>query len=408
MKILVYGLNFSPELTGIGKYTGEMTAWLAARGHEVRVITAPPYYPNWRVGSGHRAYRYSREEIARATVIRCPLWVPRRPGGVTRLLHLASFMLSSLPVMLAHVLWRPDVVWVVAPSLFSGPVAWLVARACRAKVWLHIQDYEIDAAFGLGILKGQLLRRSFTSLERYVMQRFDVVSTISNRMVERARSKGVSPTKTVLFPNWVDVSALASKDNGVQLRRDLQIADDAIVALYSGNMGAKQGLDVLAQAARLLQTESKIVFVFCGNGVGRKELEAACAGSSNVRFLPLQPSERLGDLLAMADIHLLPQRRDAADLMMPSKLTGMFASGRPVVATAGSDTEIGRVVEGRGLVSPPESPGAFVEAIRTLAGDADLRASLGLAARRFSEENLAHEMVLSRFHSQLVNLASRC
>jgi colanic acid biosynthesis glycosyl transferase WcaI len=127
-----------------------------------------------------------------------------------------------------------------------------------------------------------------------------------------------------------------------------------------------------------------------------------------VRFLPLQPSERLGDLLAMADIHLLPQRRDAADLMMPSKLTGMFASGRPVVATAGSDTEIGRVVEGRGLVSPPESPGAFVEAIRTLAGDADLRASLGLAARRFSEENLAHEMVLSRFHSQLVNLASRC
>lgn len=407
MKILVYGLNFAPELTGIGKYTSEMAAWLAGQGHEVRAVTAPPYYPDWRIGKGYGATHYQRETLGNVTVLRCPLWVPSSPSGAKRLLHLASFAVSSLPVIIRQVFWCPDVVWVAAPALFCAPGGWLTARLCGAKAWLHIQDYEIDAAFELGMLRGNFLRRFVTAAERYLLKRFDVVSTISVRMVERARTKGVSEVKAVLFPNWVDFAAFAPRDDGQRFRKDLQIPSDSIVALYSGNMGAKQGLVLVAAAARELCGKSDITFVFCGNGVGRSELETACAGLSNVRFLALQPAKRLGDLLAMADIHMLPQRADAEDLVMPSKLTGMLASGRPVVATAGADTEIGRVVEGRGIVTAPGSPGAFVDAILTLAGDADLRARLGLAARRFAEENLAIERVLTRFQSQLVDLARR-
>ena len=134
MKILLYGINFAPELTGIGKYTGEMAAWLAAQGHQVRVVTAPPYYPDWAVGAGYSARTWRRERWQGVDVWRCPLWVPPRPGGAKRLVHLASFALSSLPVMLRQLLWRPEVVWVVEPPLFCAPTAWAVAQIGRAHV----------------------------------------------------------------------------------------------------------------------------------------------------------------------------------------------------------------------------------------------------------------------------------
>ncbi len=120
MKILMYCLNYAPELTGIGKYTCEQAEWLAARGHEVRVVTAPPYYPAWRVGEGYRAWQYSRERRRWVEVYRAPLWVPRKPTGVTRLLHLASFAVSSLPSLMAQLRWRPDALFVVEPPLMCA------------------------------------------------------------------------------------------------------------------------------------------------------------------------------------------------------------------------------------------------------------------------------------------------
>jgi len=423
MKIVIKSLNFSPELTGIGKYSGEMSRWLAARGHEVRVVTAPPYYPEWKISEGYSAWSYQHESewIATATspprsdgrcgegslfVYRCPLWVPDRPSGLKRLIHLATFAVFSLPAMLRQVFWRPDVVWVVAPAFFSAPGAWLTARLCGAPVWLHVQDYEVDAAFDLGLLKGAWLKKLVLGVERWLFQRFDVVSTISHRMLDRARAKGVAPGKTLLFPNWVDISAIKPEQLGTAYRAELGIPAGRMVALYSGNMGGKQGLDILADAARLLVDDERLFFVFCGNGAGRPELEALSRNLPNVRFLDLQPLERLGELLTFADIHLLPQRADAADLVMPSKLTGILASGRPVVATAHEGTEVARVVERRGLVVPPEEPQAFADAIASLAGDAELRTHLGAEARRYAEENLDKDAVLRRFEADLLRLVA--
>lgn len=414
MRILIYGLNFSPELTGIGKYTGEMATWLAARGHQVRVVTAPPYYPQWHVAEGYTNW-WGREDdkhssgIGRAVpgyliVYRCPLWVPAKVSGLKRLVHLASFAISSVPVLVRQLFWRPDVVWVVAPAFFCAPGAWLMSRLCGAKCWLHIQDYEVDAAFDLGLLKGQRLRRLVTAVEGWLLRRFDVVSTISHRMLERAVSKGVARGKTVLFPNWADIFAVSPDGDKGTYRTELGIDNDTAVALYSGNMGAKQGLEILAQAAAQLQHEAELVFVFCGNGVGRAELVARCAGLPNVHFLDLQPLEKLGALLTTADIHLLPQRADAADLVMPSKLTGMLASGRPVVATAHEGTEVARVVAGCGVVVPPEDPQAFANAIAGLAADLGERARLGRAARIYAEKHLARDAVLALFEQQLITL----
>ncbi|MGQ0699664.1 MAG: glycosyltransferase WbuB [Panacagrimonas sp.] len=400
-RILIYATNFSPELTGIGKYTGEMATWLSDEGYDVRVICAPPYYPQWKVQKPYRAWRYQRETLNGAQVFRTPLWVPGKPTGLKRVLHLLSFVLFSIPVLIAQLRWKPQVVWLVEPTLFVAPAALMFARATGAKTWLHIQDFEIDAAFELGLLKGERPRRWADAFERWVMNRCDRVSTISSRMFERARAKGVALSKLVSFPNWVDIDAIQPLKAASPFRTQLGIDQDATVALYSGNMGAKQGLEVLAETARLLSGDSSVQFVFCGGGSGRKLLMEQCEGLTNVRFMDLQPMEWLGDLLGMADIHLLPQRADAADLVMPSKLTGMLASGRPVIAAASPGTEIARVLNGCGIVVPPERADILAEAVLKLAGQPEQRVALGLAARAYAELELNRDSILTRFDGHL-------
>lgn len=408
MKILIYGINFAPELTGIGKYSGEMAAWLADAGHDVRVLTAPPHYPDWKVWPGYSSFGYRHESLGKVQVVRAPLWVPRRVTGLKRLVHLASFAASSAPALFAQWRWKPDVVWLTEPPLVCAPAALLFGSLRGSATWLHVQDYEVDAAFELGVLKNRRLRRWAEAADRWIMRRFDRVSSISQRMLERARSKGVAGERIVAFPNWVDVEAIRPLSGRSPYRDELGLPDDAVVALYSGNMGGKQGLEFLGEAARELADDPSIQFVFCGNGQGRAELEAQCQGLTNVRFLDLQPVERLGDLLGLADIHLLPQRAGAADLVMPSKLTGMLSSGRPVIATAEPTTELGQVVQQCGAIVPPGQSGRLAQALQALAADKALRQELGLKARRYAEEMLARPAVLGRFEQALIDfLAER-
>ena len=402
MKILLYGINFAPEPTGIGKYSGEMAAWLANAGNEVRVIAAPPYYPAWSVGAGYSAWRGVTERWQGVKVWRAPLWVPARPSGLKRVLHLLSFAVSSLPALARQLAWRPDVIVVVAPALACAPAGWLGARLCGAKAWLHIQDFEVDAAFQMGLLKGRLAEKLAVAGERWLLRRFDRVSTISNRMMDLLRTKRVEADRTVLFRNWVDVSAIQPMRRVSEYRAELGIPEDAVVALYSGSMAGKQGLELLPAAARLLRERMpRLYFVLCGDGVFKPTIERDCAGLENVRLLPLQPSERLGELLGIADIHLLPQHAQAADLVMPSKLTGMLSSGRPVITTAHPGTELAAVVAGCGKVVPPSDLPAFAEALVTLAESVELRAELGAAARAYAETHLARDRVLVDFELAL-------
>ena len=394
MKILVHGINFSPELTGIGKYSGEMAEWLATHGHEVRVVTAPPYYPQWRLEKGFSGWKYRKETLlgprlnsplhAENTgclnVYRCPLWIPEKPSGLKRLLHLASFTLSSFPIMLMQIFWRPEVVVVVEPPLFCAPQAWLVARLSGGKAWLHIQDYEVEASFELGLLKGVALRRLVVAGERWLMRRFDRVSTISESMFNRLAAKGVAHEKSVLFTNWVDAKDIFPLGRSSNYRVELGIGDDKCVALYSGNMGNKQGLESLLEAAKALQAESGLLFVLCGEGAAREQLMKLGGDLHNVRWLPLQPMEKLNELLNLADIHLLPQRADVAELVMPSKLLGMLASGKPILATAHSGTQLAKVISSCGKVVEPGNAQEIAQGLLELLHAPQQRELLGAAA----------------------------
>jgi colanic acid biosynthesis glycosyl transferase WcaI len=396
LKILIYSVNFAPEQTGIGKYSGEMAAWLAEHGYEVRVVCSPPYYPRWEVDPKYRGKLFQRETWRGVSVWRSAIWIPKTLSGVKRILHLFSFAMTSFPLMLYQLVWRPRLVMVVAPAFICAPVALLTARLSGADAWLHMQDFEADIAFQMNLLRGDLLKRVVMRMEGWLLKRFDVVSTISGRMVDRLLHKGVEAKNIRFFPNWVDISSIKTTSNATSYRSMLGIAPETTVVLFSGSLGDKQGLMVVPAAARVLAERKDIVFVICGDGVMKPQLEAACADLPNTRFLPLQPFERLGDLLCMADVHLLPQSSQAQDLVLPSKLSGMLASGRPVIATCHPDTELHAVVANCGLAVAPEDSEALVRAVCTLAGDAALRARLGRAARQYAEAHFERDAVLGR------------
>ena len=417
MRILIYGLNYSPELTGIGKYTGEMSSWLASRGHEVRVITAPPYYPAWSIREDYRNTLYRTENAkcqnpAEPIVYRMPLYVPAKPTGLKRVLHLASFMLGSLPVIARQLFWQPQIVFTVEPTFFCAPIALLTAQATGASSWLHVQDFEVDAAFDLNLLpaKGPIHALAL-GLEKFFTQSFARVSSISGKMVERAVTKGIPASHAILFPNWVDVEAIHPQHYPTpnSFRRELNL-EDKIILLYSGNMGAKQGLELLAPLAQSFEHDPRVHFLFCGDGAFRPQLESLVTNHANVTLLPLQPVERLNDLLNAADIHLLPQRAGAADLVMPSKLTGMLSSGRPIIATADPGTQVAQVVNGQssneacGIVVPAEDHQALHAAVTALLDNPTLCSKLGANARIYAVQHLGKQQVLEQFEQDLQRL----
>ena len=404
MKILLYTANFAPEPTGIGKYSGEMAAWLVPQGHQVRVVAAPPYYPSWKVSKDYTWPLFQRENWQGVDVWRAPLWVPAHPSGLARLLHLLTFVISSLPIMLWQILWRPNIVMTVAPALMCAPTGWLVAKLSGGKAWLHIQDFEVDVAFEMKLLKGKLLERVVRGFERFLLGRFYKVSTIYNRMLDKLKLKGQKEDCLGLFPNWVNVNHVYPLTEPSQYREELNIKPDVKVVLFSGTLGNKQGLMVIPKVAKRLSHRQDVVFIICGDGVIKPQLKKASKALSNVRFMPLKPFDRLGQLLGLADIHLLPQSPEATDLVLPSKLSGMLASGISIIATCKTDTEIASVVTQCGMVVPPEDDAALAIALEQLLDNNETRLRLGLQARAFCEKNLACDTVFGRLQEQFVGI----
>ena len=405
-RLLIVSLNYAPEQTGIGKYVSEMTEWLTARGIQVHVVTAPPYYPAWSIRAGYSGKRYSTESLEGARVYRCPLWVPQNPSGFKRILHLLSFAFSSLPVIFWQaVAWRPHMVFVVEPPLGAAPAAWLAARLCRASSWLHVQDFEVDAAFELGLIRSPTLQRGILALERWLLRRFDHVSSISDSMLSKLQAKGIDEQRIVFFPNWVDTELIRPGASTYRLREELGIPEHVRIALYSGNMGEKQGLEVVIESARLLASDPEILFLLCGDGVARRRVEGLASRLPNVRILPLQPLARLNELLNLADVHLLPQRASAEALVLPSKLTAIMASGRPVIATASLGSDVARAAGCGGIVVQPGDADALAHAIGRLLGDEALRGQLGEAARAHAVQHWEREAVMQKAFARIHTLA---
>tara|TARA_R110000772_G_scaffold248454_1_gene362513 strand:+ start:15962 stop:17179 length:1218 start_codon:yes stop_codon:yes gene_type:complete len=401
VKILVVGLNYSPELTGIGKYTGEMAEWFAAQGHEVRVVTAPPYYPQWVVQKPYKSYAYKMELINGVVVYRCPIFVPKNITTLTRLIHLISFALSSFPLLLRQLFWRPDIVINPVPSLFSSPMCALVSRLCGAKSILHIQDYEIDAMFGLGMANEGFVGKVARVFERLVLRSFDRVSTISLSMMNKARQKTVDEDKLIFFPNWSDTSFFKGAVCSEALRNSLAVPAGNKMILYSGNVGDKQGLEQVVEAAEYFK-DQPYYFVIVGDGSGKEKLKSLVLERSlqNIGFSPLLALEQLPTLLASADCHLVIQKKGVADAVLPSKLTNIMAVGGNAVITAEADTELGLLCKnyvGIAELVEPENVEALTWGIKNvLAMDSPNQVAIA-----YARDNIDADKVLNDFECEL-------
>jgi colanic acid biosynthesis glycosyl transferase WcaI len=261
---------------------------------------------------------------------------------------------------------------------------------------MHVQDLEVDAAFDLGLIRGQSARAFLLALERRLMCSFDRVSTISRRMHDRLIAKGVDSRRTMLFPNWTDLEAIRPLDAPSSYRTELGLSVDTCVCLYSGTLGLKQGIDLLVDAFAGLPEELDVALVICGDGPARAGLESQKAGNHRLYLLPLQPADRLNELLGLGDIQVLPQRSEAQDLVMPSKLANMLASGRSVVACASPGSEMAEVLDGVAVVVPPSDVLALRDALRHLIGAPGVRRDLGELGRHRAESLWERERILQK------------
>jgi colanic acid biosynthesis glycosyl transferase WcaI len=298
-----------------------------------------------------------------------------------------------------------DLVIVIEPSFLNSPVALLASRLAGALAWLHIQDYELDLAYDLSHMRRG--RKLAEKIETWMMNRFDAVSSISHRMLEKARHKGVARDSLSLLPNSVDLAEIRPLFGESSMREELGIPANCVVALFAGSLGAKHGVETVVEVARILVDDPKLLFVICGDGAEAQSLRTEARGLANVRFLPLQPADRLNGLLNLADVHVLPQRQAAAQSVLPSKLINMLASGRPVIAACDPGSEIAELVSGCGIAVAPGDPDAMALAIRTLMSNPDARARMGEEARRRAVARFSKDSILHTFERDLLDRLHR-
>lgn len=408
-RLLLIGGNYSPEPTGIGKYNGEMIRWLAESGYDCTVITSYPYYPEWKVQPPYDKKKnwYTKEvtqfERGKITVYRCPQYVPAKPTGKTRIMLDFSFAVSAFfKLMTLLFASRFDVVITVVPPFHLGLLAVIYKKLRGAKVFYHIQDMQIEAARDLKMISSPKLINILFKLERYIFRQADMVGSISDGMMRKIQEK--AGKEIFFFPNWVDVKKFHPIEERLLLKTEYGFAATDKIVLYSGAIGEKQGLESILEAAATLQEDKHLKFLICGSGPYKERLVAQAneMGLENVIFFPLQPFERFNHFLNMADVHLVIQKANASDLVMPSKLTTILAVGGLALITANSGTSLHDLVSAHnmGILVDAEDQQAFIEGIlKSVNGNVREIANNG---RAYAENYLAVERIMSRFEEAIV------
>ena len=405
MRILVWGINYAPEVTGIAPCNVALCEGLRAAGHDAHMLTAFPYYPSWTKRPEDAGKWFRTDVVNGVPVHRCWHYVPAQVSALRRIAHEGSFVASSFARSLR--LGRFDAAVVVSPPLLLGAAAWLRG----VPFVFHVQDLQPDAAVGLGMLKSSTFTRLLYRLEAFAYAKAVRVSGISQGMLRAFAAKGVPTEKRVYFPNGAALSELGALPPGGHWRARHGFAPGDFLAVYSGNVGIKQGLDILLAAAPLT-TNKRVRIVICGQGAAgaRLQEEAGRLGLPNLTLLPLQDDGAYREMMADTDLALITQQPGTGQYFFPSKLLSALAFARPVLAVADADSELALALRegGFGLLVPPGDAVALAGALDRAAATngAELRAS-GEAGReyvaRFEWAN-----VLADFERALQAMATGC
>jgi colanic acid biosynthesis glycosyl transferase WcaI len=408
VKLAVLCPHFAPDAAPTGEVISRIVHELADRGHEIHVVTALPWYVHHRVDAPWAGKAVRVEQTDWGSITRVNPFPTDKTSIPQRAAGFAAF--SALAGLAGLRGGRVDGVLAMSPPLTLGLTGWGMHLIRRGPLVFNIQDVFPDVAVELGAIRNDRVIAIARWLERFSYHRSDAVTVLSTDLQANLLAKvgAAHRSKIRVIPNFVDTQAIVPTDRMTTYRRELGIGGETVV-LYAGNVGLSQSLELLLDAARAYQRDPSVIFLVNGAGSGLEPLRAAAADLPNVRFAPYQPRERLCEVLATGDIHVVPLKRGLARSSVPSKMYSVLAAGRPLLASVDAGTEVARVVEqvGCGLAVPPEDPTAFVAGLRRLIDDRVGRVEMGRKGRTFVEQWASPAAVAQAYEELFVELNGR-
>jgi colanic acid biosynthesis glycosyl transferase WcaI len=401
MRILIYSYNYHPEPIGIAPLMTELAEGLVARGHDVRVVTGMPNYPQRRIYDGYRGKLYSTEQLNGVTVQRSYVWARPKPGLMARILLDGSFVVTSIFQAIRG--WKPDVILLTVPPLPVCVPAAIMGWLYSCPIVLNLQDILPEAAVQVGLLSNRLAIRVFEALERFAYRSATAISVITDGFTDNLVGKGVAQDKITCIPNWVDIDFIRPLPSVESPFRKEHNLGDKFVAMYCGNIALTQGLKTVIRAAARLRHVPDIVFVIIGEESALEELRLLCVEceTDNVMLLPFQPREQLPQMLAAADVGLIVQKANVVSFNMPSKTQILLASGRPIVASVplnGTAAKAIQLSQG-GVVVAPERANLLADAVFDLYQNSDKACQLGERGRKHAIDQYSFAQSLKYYEA---------
>lgn len=406
--LVIYSMYYYPEKIGIGVFNHEMADFLKKSGYCVTVVTAMPWYPDWKVASEYRGSFFSSEIINDIFVRRSFVFPPKKVNAISRIIHEALFAITSSFNLFFLLFKRVDALIVVCPPLAIGLPALFFSRLKNIPMIFHVQDLQVDAARELKFLKNKFFLKILEHFEKFLFNNATLVSTITEEMKKRIVEKGIKKERIFLLPNWADVHFIKplAKNNDFRVRNG--ISSECFAVLYAGNIGTKQGIEIVLDVARMSRHDEAVQYFIVGEGAGLALLKESLKNQNldNVHLLPLQPKDQLPLMLAAADVSLVIQKKSVGDFLMPSKLLNIMASARPVVASADASCSLAKLIQAVqcGIVIEAENAVHLHSAIIELCHDRKRAEIYGQNGRRYAEEHLSKEIILDDLDKNLIKL----
>ncbi|NMO90380.1 glycosyltransferase family 4 protein [Actinomycetospora sp. TBRC 11914] len=404
LDILVLGINYAPEVTGVARYTTGVTRRLAAEGHRVQVLTGFPHYPAWSFSPGYESGWRRREEHGAVEVVRLRHPLPRNTRGPARVVMEAVFAAQARFGGMRD----PDLILVMSPAILAVATALSRRGAKDAPVGAMVQDLYSRAFPETGAMYGHG-GRAVARLERGLFRRADGLAVIHQRLKDTLTDLGVDGERIEVIRNWSHITPPSGA-----LRAETRSARgwrrDEIVVLHAGNMGHKQGLENVVEAARLAdEAGAPVRFVLLGDGARRPALEDLARGVARIEFLDPLPATAFTDAMAAADLCLLNEKPGLAEMCVPGKLTSYFAAGRPVLAA--TDPRSGGAAEitaaGAGVLVPAAEPALLLKAATAVCEDRAQYEAMSRAGLAYAEATLDEDEALGAYVDWALSLVDR-
>ncbi len=405
MRILVLSLNYYPELVGCAKFTTDMVNWLSKESNKIIVITTNAFYPKWEA----KRNDYNKTTHKKITIVRCPIYIPKNPNGIKRSLHYLSFFISSLPVVFYYGFKKMDVAFAMCPTILSAPNILIIAfikkllRMRKLTTWIHFLDLEIEAAFQLKLFKNDFFKRFLFTFEKFILNKFDYISSISIYMNKKISQK-INKRKNIYYlPIFIETKdfKITNKDKIFNPYNQKFGKNNKKIIMYSGSINEKLSYETLVQTIKILDSKKDIIWIICGSGPIKPYLINKLKNNKNVNFYDFQPNENLPYWLDIADIHLIPQKLSSVKFCLPSKLLGILASGKPVIGIAPQNSELGNILDLYGVRLSDENPKTMADSLIKLIENKELRKKLGESSRKYIKNNHEKDKILNKLLTKI-------